>query len=192
MSWTTRRSPWPDWRPGTGIAAFAPFKKPLRNELTETDAISELLDHLAVALPDEQRISEKSEQAAAATIELLTHLWTSQGKAAEHVAWRIPMLASDGTARLAGRRRLMLPPIGAWPEAARPFADAYPRGRVLADRYMAADGTYPTAENLSFVHNAESSDVPIRNTTALRYAVPPELWKEGLNIDGTAARTWPR
>ena len=42
----------------------------------------------------------------------------------------------------------------------------------------------PAAETLSFVHNAESSDVPIRNTTALRYAVPPELWEEGLDIDG--------
>jgi len=41
----------------------------------------------------------------------------------------------------------------------------------------------PTGETLSFVHNAESSDVPIRNTTALRYAVPSDLWEEGLDID---------
>jgi hypothetical protein len=41
----------------------------------------------------------------------------------------------------------------------------------------------PTGETLSFIHNAETSDVPIRNTTALRYAVPSELWEEGLDLD---------
>jgi len=41
----------------------------------------------------------------------------------------------------------------------------------------------PTGETLSFIHNAESSDVPIRNTTALRYAVLADLWDEGLDID---------
>jgi hypothetical protein len=111
------------------------------DEMSEADAIDELVDHLSEALPDEQRITEKNEQAAAGTIELLTHLWASQGKSAEHVAWRIPMLAEDSTARMAGRRRLMLPPLDAWPEAAQPFADAYPPGRVLADRYIEADAS---------------------------------------------------
>jgi hypothetical protein len=43
----------------------------------------------------------------------------------------------------------------------------------------------PAGETLSFIHNAESSEVPIRNTIALRYAVPPELWEDGLDIDGS-------
>ena len=41
----------------------------------------------------------------------------------------------------------------------------------------------PAGETLSFIHHAQSSDVPIRNTAALRYAVPPELWEQGLEID---------
>jgi hypothetical protein len=41
----------------------------------------------------------------------------------------------------------------------------------------------PAGETLSFIYNAETSDVPIRNTTALRYAVPPGLWEEGSDID---------
>ena len=41
----------------------------------------------------------------------------------------------------------------------------------------------PAGETLSFVENAESSDVPIRNTAALRYAIPPELWEDGIEID---------
>jgi len=41
----------------------------------------------------------------------------------------------------------------------------------------------PIGETLSFVRDAEGSDVPIRNTIALRYAVRPDLWKDGLDFD---------
>jgi hypothetical protein len=105
-------------------------------EVSEADAIDELIAQLAQALPDEQKITDKNEDAAEATIGLLTLLWSSRGKGAEQVAWRVPLLAADGTTRMASRRRLMLPPVGAWPERARPFADAYPPGRVLAERYL--------------------------------------------------------
>jgi hypothetical protein len=105
-------------------------------ELSEADAIDEVITHLAAALPDEQKITDKNEDAADATIDLLTLLWSTRGKGADQVAWRIPMLAADGTTRMASRRRLMLPPVGAWPERARSFADAYPPGRVLAERYL--------------------------------------------------------
>jgi hypothetical protein len=33
------------------------------------------------------------------------------------------------------------------------------------------------------VQSAEKSDVPVRNATALRYAVGPELWEDGLDFD---------
>jgi hypothetical protein len=100
------------------------------------EAIDEIIDQFAAALPDEQKITDKNADAAKATIDLLAHLWASRGKDAEQLAWRVPMLAADATARMASRRRLMLPPVGAWPQRARPFADAYPPGRVLADRYL--------------------------------------------------------
>jgi hypothetical protein len=108
-------------------------------EFSEADAIDEVIAQLAAVLPDEQKITDKNKDAAEATIDLLTLLWSSRGKGAEQVAWRIPLLAADGTTRMASRRRLMLPPVGAWPEPARPFADAYPSGRVLAERYREAE-----------------------------------------------------
>jgi hypothetical protein len=41
----------------------------------------------------------------------------------------------------------------------------------------------PIGETLSFVENAEGSDVPIRNVSALRYAVEPEIWEAGSDFD---------
>jgi hypothetical protein len=41
----------------------------------------------------------------------------------------------------------------------------------------------PISNTISLVQSAEGSDVPIRNTTALRYAVGPELWETGLDFD---------
>jgi hypothetical protein len=37
----------------------------------------------------------------------------------------------------------------------------------------------PIGETLSFVENAEGSDVPIRNVSALRYAVDADIWEAG-------------
>jgi hypothetical protein len=41
----------------------------------------------------------------------------------------------------------------------------------------------PISNTISLVQSAEGSDVPIRNSTALRYAVGPELWEAGLGFD---------
>lgn len=94
--------------------------------------------HISDVLPDEQRVSEENENAAAASIAMLEYLWSSRGEGAREVAWKVPLLAADGTARRAGQRRLMVPPVPMWPEAARPFAEAYPPGRVLANHYADA------------------------------------------------------
>jgi hypothetical protein len=106
-------------------------------ELVEHDAVSGLLQYLSTSLPEEQKVSEERTNAVEASIGLLAHLWATGGKAAENAAWKIPVLAADGAAYKAGRRRTMMPPLSAWPEAARPFGAAYPPGRVLAERYAA-------------------------------------------------------
>ena len=41
----------------------------------------------------------------------------------------------------------------------------------------------PVSHTMSLVQSAEASDVPIRNATALRYAIGPEIWRAGLNFD---------
>lgn len=45
----------------------------------------------------------------------------------------------------------------------------------------------PIDATLASVRNARGSDVPIRNEIALRYAIGPDLWQRGLDLD-----TWVR
>ena len=52
-----------------------------------------------------------------------------------------------------------------------------PLCRLLAGTHI------PIRETLSFVQDAEGSDVPIRNVTALRYAVRPGIWEAGMDFD---------
>jgi hypothetical protein len=111
------------------------------DELHEDEAIGDLLEHLSEALPEDENLADDNTIAATASIELLSHLWISKGKAAEHTAWKVPILAADGTVRRAGHRRLMVPPVCTWHEAARPFSDAYPDFRVLSDQYAVPDGS---------------------------------------------------
>lgn len=107
-------------------------------ELTEDDALGSVLHHVAVSLPDEQKVAEQHGKAINASMGLLSHLWDTGGKDAEATAWRIPLLATDGATYKASRRRTMILPVSTWPEPARPFASAYPPGRVLDERYAAA------------------------------------------------------
>ena len=120
----------------SGLAAI---REATKEELKEEDAIGFLIQRLSTALPDEKTLNEKNEEAAGASIALLAHLWKTQGKAAELVALGIPLLAADSTAHLPGRKRVMAPPVAAWPETARRFAFAYVPSRVLSDRYLSPD-----------------------------------------------------
>jgi hypothetical protein len=115
------------------------IRESTREELSEDDAIRELVRRLAEALPADHSIADDNRAAALATISLLAYLWKAQGVRAQKIAPEIPILAADGTARRASAKRMMVPPVLAWPEAARPFAEAYPAGRVLSEDYAATE-----------------------------------------------------
>jgi hypothetical protein len=130
------------------------LKEATKEELTESDAVAALVYRLSVALPDEQKLSDDNEKAAAAAIGLVSHLWNTQGKAGEQTALAIPLLAADGTSRMPGRRRVMVLPVATWPKAARQFAAAYPLSRVLADRYAAWEHVLQALGAWGIVHPA--------------------------------------
>jgi hypothetical protein len=55
--------------------------------------------------------------------------------------------------------------------------DVSARSKLIFGRQL------PVGDTLSFVGLAEESEVPIRNTAALRYGVEPDLWESGLDFD---------
>lgn len=114
------------------------------DQMDRDEVLDTLVQHLVDSLPADQPVETKHENLAAATLDIFEYLWTSRGDEARELAWKVPLLAADGTSRRAGQRRLMVPPVLSWPETARRFADAYPPGRVLADIYA----TVPSAETL--------------------------------------------
>lgn len=63
----------------------------------------------------------------------------------------------------------------------------------ISDRCKLISGEeLPIDKTLTLVRSAEGGDVPIRNAGALRYAVPPELWESGLDIDGWVQEAFSR
>ncbi len=123
-------------------------------EMTEDDAVRDLVRHISEVLPEEKTVSEEKKKEAAASVKLLEHLWrsevwSSQSKEAREVAWKVPLLAADRRAYRAGSQRLMVPPVALWHEAAKPFANAYPEGRILDDLYADAEGCKNVLEALA-------------------------------------------
>ncbi|WP_213740465.1 hypothetical protein [Bradyrhizobium sp. dw_411] len=117
-------------------ALFA-IKEATNGELVEDEVIGRLSREIGGSLPEDQKVPEEKSGAVGASIDLLLHLWESSGQAAQNAAWNVPILAADGSSYKPGRRRTMVLPVSSWPEAARPFASAYPPGRILHERYAA-------------------------------------------------------
>jgi hypothetical protein len=119
------------------------------DDFDDDEAVQEIVRHIAEALPADRPVAAESRHAAAASIALLEYLWDAHGADARRAAWEVPLLASDAKAYRAGHRRLMLPPVGEWPDKARPFALAFPPDRVLADDYTGAEDSKKVLEALA-------------------------------------------
>jgi hypothetical protein len=104
-------------------------------DMDEAEAVDELTGRLSSALPAERPVADDRHAAVAASLELLGYLWDSQGADGHQAAWKIPLVTRDRTACLASPHRMLLPPVAAWPDTARPFATAFPLPRILSDDY---------------------------------------------------------
>jgi hypothetical protein len=100
--------------------------------------IDEAVKHLDEGLPEDEECDEESADLQHGTVRLLEYLWKSQGKNAAVVAKKLPLIASNELAVRWSHDRMMMAPVCNWHESARPFADAYPPQRVLAD-FFAGD-----------------------------------------------------
>lgn len=105
--------------------------------LTENEVIGECLLRLEQGgLPEEKPAphSAAGKAAVEASIRLLAHL-AKRGQPAAVAAFRVPLVARNGTVVRATHQRRMMAPVTAWQEPARLFHDVYPPDRVLGEIY---------------------------------------------------------
>lgn len=104
-------------------------------EVAEAAIISDAIEWMDAKLPESQGW-EDARNVYYASIQLLDHLrhCCSEPDVAS-TARRIPLVASNGHAVRWRRDHLYMAPACTWPRSAQPFANAYPRNRVLDYRY---------------------------------------------------------
>lgn len=107
--------------------------------MTEAEAIRVVASRLDEMLPADAPGDANGAAARVAVVTLVNRLWCWKGSGGRELAWTLPVLASDGTTPRASVRRLMVPPVLVWPEAAQPFGAAFPPNRVLANDYVSGD-----------------------------------------------------
>jgi hypothetical protein len=95
----------------------------------------ELVAHLRDRLAADAQCPTDGEYLKRGTAELLGHLWRTLGKEATEVARRVPLVATSGKIAHWSADGMMMAPVSAWHEAARPFHAAYPEDRVLDELY---------------------------------------------------------
>lgn len=101
--------------------------------LSEAQVVDEAVKHLDSSLPEGEDCNDEMVDLSHGVVLLLDYLWNSQGKNAAAVAKKLPLIAANGTAVRWSHDKMMMAPVCSWHVSARPFADAYPPHRVLAD-----------------------------------------------------------
>ncbi|MBI4267753.1 MAG: hypothetical protein HY662_03100 [Chloroflexi bacterium] len=112
--------------------------------LSEDQVIEELVKHLSVKFPDNKPLTEDSGTIQKASVQLLSHLWTTKGETATLIARRVPLITAEQRAVQWTQTQRMMAPVRNWHQSARPFAGAYPEQRILDDLYLGSeDGKIP-------------------------------------------------
>lgn len=127
------------------------IKVAVRRGIAEDEVVSKAVKRMGDRLPEGERCDASTLDVQQATVHLLRHLWDSCSTDAVSVAQQVPLVASSGRAVRWSVDRLFMGPIRAWPELARPFAEAYPPNRVLDDLYAGSE-----ADNIPNVASALS------------------------------------
>lgn len=121
---------------------FSPLQDLLAKEmpgtLSEDQVLEECLSHLGQELPDGKKAGEDADEGiaalVAASVRLLAYIWTAKGKEGMSLARRCPLLTREDSIARHTPKKIMAP-VAAWHTQARPFADIYVLGRILADIY---------------------------------------------------------
>ena len=107
----------------------------LPNSISEEQAIQKAVESLSRALPEDERCDGTPTEVLQASVRLLSYLWESQQDQASPTARQIPLVTHGQRTVRWSPSRMMMAPIQCWHRSARPFANAYPPNRVLAEMY---------------------------------------------------------
>jgi hypothetical protein len=140
------------------------LSKAITRSVEPPDVVTELLDHLSAELPEGAECSEANAKGQRGTVRLLDYLWTTGGRGAASAAQTVPLVAASKKVVRWSSTRVMMAPVGAWGETARPFKAAYPEERVLDDIYVGLESVVP-----ALVEWGVAIKDPISRST------PPEL-----------------
>ena len=111
----------------------------VRSEADEDSVISEAIKQMDEMLPEAGNCEEVPGSSRRAGVELLGHLWQTKGLDGGPIARQVPLIASDQSGVRWSPRRRFMAPVCVWPEAAQPFANAYPPDRVLDSMYAGSE-----------------------------------------------------
>lgn len=121
------------------------LEQALPNMLSEGQVIEEVIRHLDEIIPEDESCDDDTVQYQIGSTRLLLHLANTQGKGGAALAKKVPLITAGKTSVRWSQDRMMLAPAAKWDSRARPFANAYPPNRVLADLYAgSADGSIPS------------------------------------------------
>jgi hypothetical protein len=104
--------------------------------LTSEVVLEECLRELSKRMLDTKEVTPEDLNCRSASVDLLWHMWKTQGQGASELARQCPLVSSDGTSiRWTNQRRVMAP-VMHWHENAKPFSKVYKADRILAEDYM--------------------------------------------------------
>ena len=115
------------------------LKAAIPTSLAEDDVVGDALNYMTERLPENETRDNVDSRVQQATVQLFAHLWESKKEDATPIARRVPLLASNHRVERWSSNRQFMAPVQVWPESARPFANAYPPNRVLADLYAGSE-----------------------------------------------------
>ena len=107
--------------------------------LAEDEVVSRAVQRMSERLPEDNSCDDSVLDVHHASVRLLAHLWDRKAQEAASIARQVPLVALNRRAVRWSASRLFMAPVRAWPESAQPFADAYPRNRVLDDLYAGSE-----------------------------------------------------
>ena len=118
------------------LHASEALRTAISSSILEQDVVEEVVKKLNSAAPEDKDFGEETSGLQNASVRFLHYLWKSQPNSAALSARRVPLISSRGRSIRWSQDRMMMAPVCSWGESARPFANAYPPHRVLADLYV--------------------------------------------------------